>query len=186
MKVVAASSFFKSLADIDSLKSKWYSFIGWFKNHFNKGNRHLRKVCRNGRPWDIDFLYDLEKAKIQEMIAYHKKYKRYIGVEDDIKWMELSIKLIDIFTEQEDLFHYTGEMKFIPIEGTDTYSMDNSDLKYHCDVNVNTRNVSRFVPGGKDCPYIEHWKMHPHELYILKAKHLYHKIREEKDDAWWD
>ena len=43
-----------------------------------------------------------------------------------------------------------------------------------------------FVPGGKDNPHIEHWKEHAHEIYIAKAKHLYHKIREQYDGRWWD
>ena len=186
MKVEAAPSFFGSLKNLNSLKSKWYSFLAWFKYHFNKHNFNLMKVCWKGRPWDCGFLYELEQAKLQEMIAYHKKHKRYVGVENDIKWMELCVNLIDIFTEKRDLFHYTGKMKFIPIEDSDSVELDGSNLKYHCDVKVNTRNAARFVPGGESNPYLEHWKEHPHEIYIKKAKYLYHKIRYEKDDAWWD
>ena len=120
------------------------------------------------------------------MIAYHKKSDRYVGVEQDIKWMELCVKLIDIFTEKKDIFHYTGKIKFIPIEDSDCVELDGSGLEYHCDVYVNTKNAARFVPGGKNCPYLEYWKEHAHEIYIKKAKYLYHKIRYEKDDKWWD
>lgn len=60
------------------------------------------------------------------------------------------------------------------------------DFQYHCDVKVNVKNAHRFVPGGKDNPHIEHWKEHAHEIYIAKAKHLYHKIREQYDGRWWD
>ena len=185
MKVEASQTFFDSLKSINSLKSKWYSFREWFKYHFNKENNNLMKTAWKGRPWDCGFLYELEKAKLQEMIAYHEKHKRYVGVEDDIKWMELCIKLIDIFTEKELLFDYTGDIKWIPLEDGN-YEMDGSEMVYHCLVNVNVKNAERFIPLGKNNPQIDYWKTRPHEIYRLKAKSLYHKIRNEKDDAWWD
>ena len=143
------------------------------------------KTCWKGRPWDVGFLYELEKAKLQEMIAYHKKTLRYVGVEEDIKWMELCVKLIDIFEEKTPIFNYTGDLKFIPIKDSDCLEVDASDLKYHCNVYVNTKNASRFY-SKLDNNSDNYYKAFPHELYILKAKHLYHKIRYEKDVAWWD
>ena len=184
MKVEATNSFFESLKEIDSLKSKWYSFLSWFKYHFNKWNWRLMKTAFKGRPWDVGFLYELEKAKLEEMISYHEKHKRYVGVEKDIRDMKICVSLIDIFTEKKDLFHYDGKIEFKPIEGSDNVELDGSNLVYHCDVYVNTKNIMRFVE--KDCPYIEYWKKHPHDLYIKKAKYLYHKIRYERDNAWWD
>lgn len=185
MKVEAAPSFFESLKNIDSWKSKWYSLKGWFKYHFNKENNNLMKTAWKGRPWDISFMYELEKAKIEEMIAYHTKADRYVGVEEDIKWMKLCVKLIDIFTEKDSLFSYTGDVKWNKLEDGN-YEMDGSQLVYHCHVNVNTKNAGRFIPFGYNNPKIEYWKSHPHEIYILKAKALYHKIRNEKDGSWWD
>ena len=187
MKVEATSSFFESIKDIGSWKNKWYSLIEFLKCHFNKGNFQLMKACWKGRPWDSVYLYELEQAKIKEMIAYHKKHKRYVGVEKDIRWMELCVELIDIFTEKKVLFHYTGKINFVPIEGSDNYELKHSyDFQYHCDVKVNVKNAHRFMPGGKDNPYIEQWKERAHEVYIKKAKHLYHEIRERYDGKWWD
>ena len=187
MKIVITPNFFESIKDIGSWKNKWYSLLGWFKYHFNKENFQLMKVCWKGRPWDSGYLYELEQAKIKEMIAYHTKHKRYVGVEEDIKWMELCVELIDIFTEKKDLFHYTGKVDFVPIEGSDNYELKHGDdFQYHCDVKVNVKNAHRFVPGGKDNPHIEYWEKHAHEIYIAKAKHLYHKIREQYDGRWWD
>ena len=89
MKVQVSSSFFKSLKNLNSLKNKWYSVRGWFIYHFNKSNNNLMKVAWKGRPWDIGFLYELEKAKLEEMIAYHEKEQRYVGVENDIRDMKI-------------------------------------------------------------------------------------------------
>ena len=186
MKVEAAPSFFKSLKSINSFKSKWYSFIGWFKYHFNKENWNLMKEVWKGRPRDCDYLYYLEKVKIEEMIAYHTKANRYVVVEEDIKWMKLAVKLIDIITGETSLFGYTGDVKWNKLEDGN-YEMDNSDLVYHCYVNVNTKNGYRFIPQGKTNPHLDYWITNgKHEIYRLKAKALYHKIRNEKDEAWWD
>lgn len=186
MKITLAPSFFKSLRNLGSLKSKWYSLRGWFKYHFNKENRHLMRTAWKGRPWDYSFLYDLEKAKLQEMIAYHEKHKRYVGVENDIKWMKLCVNLIDIFTDRKELSHFTGDLKFKPVPGSSDKELDGSDLVYHCDVRVNTKNAHRFVPHGNKNPMMAYWKEHADEIYKKKAKYLYHKIRNEKDESWWD
>lgn len=186
MKVQFAPSFFESLKNLNSIKSKWYCIRGWFKYHFNKDNWNLMKVCFKGRPWDDGFLYELEQAKIKEMMNYHIKHQRFVGWENVVRDMKICINLIDIFTEKKELFNYTGSLKFIPVKDSPYKEVDASSLKYHCNVYVNTKNIERFIPKGKDNPHIDYWKEHPHELYILKAKHLYHKIREEKDGAWWD
>lgn len=185
MKVVAAKSFFKSLKSINSLESKWYSFLGWFKYHFNKDNFNLMKVCWKGRAWDYAFLYKLEQAKIKEMVNYHKKHQRFVGVEQVIRNMEICIKLIDIFLEEDKLFHYTGDIKFEPLEDGN-YEFKNNDLKYHCDVKVNLRNIKRFITDDSFEYFKKFYKEYPHEFFILKAKALYHKIRFENDGTWWD
>ena len=60
------------------------------------------------------------------------------------------------------------------------------DFQYYCDVRVNTRNADRFLNPNLTEEQKEYWLEHPHEIYILKAKYLYHKIRNERDGEWWD
>ena len=60
--------------------------------------------------------------------------------------------------------------------------IESGDLQYHCDVYVNTRNIGRFLDGKR----LEWCLRHPHELYMIKARKLYFKIREERDPEWWD
>jgi len=187
MKVTAAPSFFDSIKNLDSLKNKWYSFCSWVKFHTKKDFWRIIITAFKGYPWQECFLYELERVKIIEMANYLEKNDRFVGVEDVVKDMRLCVKLIDIFNGDETkLFHYTGKMNFNPIEGSDNVEVDTSGLEYHCDVKVNTRNAGRFIPLGKNNPSIDYWKEHAHEIYILKAKALYHKIRNEKDAAWWD
>lgn len=182
MKVEIAPSFFESIKNIGSLKNKYYEIRAWIRYHFNKDFWLIVKTAFKGYPWQETFLYELERAKIQEMINYHKKYKRFVGVEYVIRDMELAVKMLDIMLDETEFFHYDGDMDFVKNEDG-TYSIENNSTKYVCDVKVNTRNVDRF----SDNVYLTRYMIeHPHELYILKAKHLYHKIRFEKDDTWWD
>lgn len=185
MKVVANRSFFESLKRLNSLKNKWHSFLGWFKYHFKKDNFNLMKVCWKGRPWDYGYLYDLEQAKIKEMVNYHERQKRFVGVEQVIRDMKLCINLIDIFSEKRQIFHFTGKLKFDVIDD-DNCEIKRGNLEYHCDVNVNLKNIKRFVNKENLEFFEKYYKYYPHEFYILKARHLYHKIRLERDDTWWD
>ena len=183
MKVEAKPSFFKSLRNIGSIKYKFHSIRAWFRYHFKKDFLHLFKVVLKSYPWDYGYLYDIEQAKILEMMNYHKKHQRFVGWEQVVRNMQICYNLIDIFTEKKPLFHYTGGLNFIPIEGSDNVEVKSDNLVYHCLVNVNTKNVDRFISHPEE----KKWLLkHPHELYIKKAKYLYHKIRLENDGKWWD
>ena len=188
MKVVANKSFFDSLKRIGSFGSKVHEFRSWCRYHlFNKDFHKLHKTVMKSYPWDFSYLYELERAKIEEMCKYHEKHQRFQNWEYVVRDMKICMKLLDIITGKVDLFHFDGDLIFKPIEGTDDCELSHTDdFKYVCHVNVNTRNIDRFIPGGKNCPYREYWKEKPHELYVEKARALYHKIRLEKDNEWWD
>ena len=184
MKVNAAPSFFESLKRIGSFKDKWLTFKGWIKYHlFNKNFYALLKEVYKTYPWDESFLYDLEKAKIEEMRKYHIKSDRFVGVEYVIRDMKICENLIDIFNGKKNLFHYDGNLTFNKLEDGNYEMGHTSDFKYNCDVKVNTKNLKRFVHDEK---LYKFYLDSPHELYMLKAKYLYHKIRYENDGNWWD
>lgn len=174
------------------IKRAYYRVRSWFRYTFNKEHLMLVKEAINGRPWDQSFLFDLEYKKIKEMMEYHKKVRRFNGVENVIRDMGVCLSLIEIFTGKRQLFHYTGKLMFVPAdekynEGTNEEGLmeikESPDFKYHCDVKVNLKNISRFVSNEK----IQKWYIKsPHELYELKARYLYHKIRYYREEEWWD
>lgn len=183
MKVEVAQSFFNSLKQIDSISSKYYEIRAWFKFHFSKDFRKILKTALHGYPWQESFLYELEKVKIQEMINYHKKVKRFVGWEYVVRDMELCVKLIDMMLDDTPYFHFNGNLVFKKTEDCETYSVGKTeDFKYVCDVKVNTRNIDRFCAEKEKDSFLKF----PHELYLRKIKHLYHKIRYERDCEWWD
>lgn len=182
MKVEASKSFFDSIKDIDSWKSKYRSFKTWIKYHTTKEFKNLLKVVLKSYPWDYAYLYEIEQAKIAEMVEYHRKNQRFVGWEEVVRDMEICYKLIDIFLGKKDMFHYDGDLTYTKLENGNYEVGHTSDFKYQCDVKVNTKNADRFVNAENKKWYIEH----PHELYMEKAKRLYHKIRFERDESWWD
>lgn len=187
MKSIITNSFLKSLKNIDSFKSKYYAVRVWFKYHFTKNNFNIIKTVLKGYPWDYGYLYDLERVKIKEMADYIEKRQIFVGWEQVVRDMRICINLIDIFTEKRDLFHYDGKVKYIPVKESgnteEVYEVDASDLKYYTKVYVNTNNMDRFITHPEEKKWL---LQHPHELYIKKAKYLYHKIRLENDGKWWD
>ena len=167
MKIVAAQSFFKSLNRYFGIRRKIDEFRGWFRYHFTKGYWKLFKTVLQSYPFDHSYLLELEKVKIIEMADYIEKAARYEGYEKDVKYMRIAAKLIDIITQQVDLFHYDGELKFIPLEDGN-YEINSDDLKYVCHVNVNIRNINRFFDEKES---IEYYKERKHEVYIRKARY---------------
>ena len=180
------------LANLKTLfhKDNWFlnayhSIRSWFKFTFNKNHIRLMKEAYRGRPWDFGYLWDLEYAKIKEMADYLEKSNRFVGVEYVVRDMRICLSLIEIFSDKRDLFHFDG--KLLNDEkcnrGVTVKAVGIPDFEYKCHVNVNLKNISRFV-DDKDA---QKWYInYPHEFYELKARYLYHKIRREREMKWWD
>ena len=147
----------------------WYKDLrGFIYYNFNRYHLRLVKEAWLSYPFEYDFMYDIQKVKLEEMVAYFKK-TCYVGM-NTIRQIELCIRLLDII-RQEDI-----ETK----------------------VYVNSKNWKRFRPEWsddnlyKDTPEeCEEWRQHmfktfPGELRCTKAKKLYYKILETHADTWWD
>lgn len=87
--------------------------------------------------------------------------------------------------EDGDYFHFDGDLTFTPLNDKEgNYKVGHTpDFKYVCDVKVNTKNIDRFEPRKE---YQKALLDYPHELYMLKARYLYHKIRYEHELEWAD
>lgn len=183
MKVEIGLNFFKSLKDCFGIKGKFNELKMWFHYHFRKDFWKIIKTAFSGYPYDHSYILQLEKAKIIEVSNYIESAARYQGYEKDVKWMRIAVKLLDILIDDGmSLFHYNGKLEYIPLEN-DMYEVNSDNLNYVCDVYVNTRNINRFF---KQYEPIDYYKKREHELYLRKARYLYHKIRLYYEEQWWD
>lgn len=173
-----------------------FNFIKRLKR-YRLNKEHLKLVWEawKGYPFDHGYLLNLEELKLKEMLVYHK-YRSVVPLCDEqreeiIRSLELACKLIHILNNETDLFHFesnksTEEMfvkSDIKIDGEECYEMNPKyKQQYFCDVNVNLKNVHRFCTKEQ----IPYYTRMPHEVYLLKVKHLYHLIRERYDELWWD
>ena len=67
MKVTAAPSFFKSLREIGTLRSKFKEVVYWIKMHTKKRFLRVLKTALSGYPFDSGYLLELEQAKLNEI-----------------------------------------------------------------------------------------------------------------------
>lgn len=147
---------------------------------FNKVKYKTVDEAINGYSFDFGYLYNLELAKLKEMVDYFTKYGISADNDKYIRQMKLAIKLLTI-VNNEGGFHYEwltdGKGNIVDGNFSDTHV-------YVCDVKVNTKNADRFVRNEKEKDF--YINRYPHELYLLKAKYLYHKLRNDFEQTWWD
>ena len=126
-----------------------------------KSQKRLVKAAIRGGDFDCGYLLELEKIKLQNM--YDHFYESRIT--DDWQRMcsqiKICINLLDII-------------------------MNDNYKKY---VNLNNyqrfKKYSSFVDPSK-VDFLGFYKKFPSDLAILKAEHLYYKIRNYYTKTWWD
>lgn len=161
------------------IKRKYCDIKCWCRYNLNKHHWKVIKSAIKGYPFDFCYMWDLEKAKLEEMLNYFK-HGNIILPEDYeiiIRDIKLAIKLLDIIREEELTFSYEFNS-----------SDDNKEVcgfDYECLVNVNTNNAYRFMNTHTNELEYAINRM-PHLVYIAKAKHLYYKLMEYKIEHWWD
>ena len=147
---------------------------------FNKVKYKTVDEAINGYGFDYGYLYNLELAKLNEMVGYFTKYGISADNDKYIRQMKLAIKLLEIVIE-EDGYYFEWPSN---VEPNSIESLKKELAKYVCTVKVNTKNADRFVNNDMEKDF--YVNRYPHELYLLKAKHLYHKLRNDFEQTWWD
>lgn len=167
-----------------------YIFIdirAWFRYCFTKTHYKLIKEAWCAYPYDWCYMYRVERAQLVDMLEYFKKAK--ITTEETyaemIKWLNILIKLNDIILEENgvDLFHYDGHLITEELPTGKQHIVKNDGLIYHSHVHTNLKNANRFCKNECELNFVLE---HSHELYQLKAKYLYHKIKETYLEIMWD
>lgn len=181
MEIKIAKSFWESINGLNGPGHYYRVVKGWIISHlFRKESWGILKQWFRGYAFDADYLYELEQAKLKEMIAFNKRVQGHQGWEHDVRNMEICVSLLDILLEKRRLFHFTGNPEFSEPDENGTVQWLPGTLVHHCDVYVNKRNATRFLEPEQ----VEKW--YDEDIYREKAKALYFKIRYEHTDEWWD
>jgi glutaredoxin-related protein len=148
------------------LKHIWYRIQFWIEQHLSYHHIKVVKTAYNGKAYDFAHLLKLEQAKLKEMKSYFEtKFSRTtFDHENDIKWIGICIKLLDIMI--------------------DTTPYDIEDIPY-----VNIKNMKRFyrLHDGITWEQVEDFcKNWPNDLRYIKATDLYYAIRKEYTNNWWN
>lgn len=136
----------------------------------NSSKYELVNEAINGNSFDFAYLYYIEKQKLIEMREYFKNHGISTRNDEIIKQIDFAIKLLNIIID-ENVYHFE-------------YYTDNESKKYVCDVKVNLKNIDRFTNNNFEKDIIKN--KFPHELYRMKARNLYHKLRYYYEENWWD
>lgn len=134
-----------------------YNIKYFFTNLFYWG-----EILWNDRNWDYVYLLEIEKHKLNSLIKGIKH------APENIKWIKVSIKLIDIILEKDSCLEYLQTI--------------NNQPKWKLIKYVNIKNSNRFLSISIENKSIVYKNM----LRQYKAMYLYNKIRYNYMWEWWD
>ena len=145
------------------MKTIWYRIVQWCQENFTRARYEVIAEAITSPPFDWSYLLRLERAKLREMKKYFELTNGTFDHTNDIRWISICIKLLDIIIDEPE------------------------DQRY-----VNTRNMWRFIrptdyAKGVEKEDVEHYyKSYPQDLRWVKAEHLYYEIRKQYTCRWWD
>lgn len=143
------------------IKDAYYLITNYFRNAWR-----YKMLLANDYDFDYCFLLYFERQKLINMRDFltDKSICWAEHSNSDIRWIDISIKLITIITQEDNLI-----------------SVDCRTISKY----VNKRNYFRFTPQLKD--YIDRdFCLALNELRIKKALHLYNNIRTNYLMNWYD
>ena len=185
--------------------NEWYwKLYRWFRWDAKHAHRDIAQGFRNlwkwlpliwkDRDWDDHFIFEVLKFKIKNTADYTEKKQRFVGWENEVRYMRICEKLMGRIqneyyqTEYQD--YYDFDMSTVPTE----------DGLYEVVFDVKRDDTAEFVKkyphalrrAKKDPRYENFFKdkktgglavgMIRHE----KARKLLFKILEQRIERWWD
>jgi hypothetical protein len=181
---------------------KVYRWIKWDLKHFprdvKKGFINLYKwfpIVWKDRDWDDHFIFEALKFKLKNTANYFEEKQRFVGWEDEVKYIRICEKLITRIQDDYYQMEYTDyvelEFDFIPISNTDKFEYkrtvtENNIDKYFA---LYPKTKKKTLSSDKYKSYVSTDTGLALAMGIerhLKARKLLFKIMEEKIEGWWD
>ena len=141
----------------------------------NKRSRKLIYDAATGFDFDYSYLLALELDKLRNMRDFIAAKGMSIHHRYTAQTIDRAIRVLEAYLNK-DTFTYHCKTD---IDGNAYWG----EGEYKCLVNVNLKNIHRFIKHPDAVKYAED---QPHELYHVKALSLYHKLREHYMATWWD
>lgn len=156
----------------------------------SKINRWIRFLKKDG-DWDCGYLIEMERMKLAQMEAHFRDIDTFVGVESVRRDLRLSLRLLDIILETDDLQIELSPMKMTAFRenGKRMYRMEGGgEVLSYRKIYVNTRNASRFVSyEPEQGSHSESLRLiYREDLRKTKAWFLYNKIRAYRMFTWWE
>jgi hypothetical protein len=181
---------------------KVYRWIKWDLKHFprdvKKGFINLYKwfpIVWKDRDWDDHFIFEALKFKLKNTANYFEEKQRFVGWEDEVKYIRICEKLItriqDDYYQMEYTDYVNMEFDLIPISNTDRFEYkstvtENNLNKYFA---LYPKTKKKTLSSDKYKAYVSTDTGLALAMGIerhLKARKLLFKIMEEKIEGWWD
>lgn len=193
-------------------KKWWIHIKGWWKYdimpfpfEITQGFKNLKywlPIIWRDRDWDYDYVYNILKHKLKSKSKFFKNHSFYVGAENDAKWMDVCIRLINkIQTEyyqSEYMDYMEDKFWFDDTETPEGYSElkskiteDNLDeyfKKYPLIYKKALNGEGRFaiIRTGEEKNDRQKIAICISYINYDRAKRLLFKILEEKLETWWD
>ena len=145
--------------------------------------KFIYKILKFGLPdYDHHYLYQVEKAKLEQMLDHHQNLDLGEGIEfgntqSNIRDLKICIKLLDLIILDDDV-------DLVPVKSKRYYDIV-------CNKTVNVQNAGRFHRPWKE--YLNEEDIEPSlkesikgSLYREKCIRLYNLIRAYRAQNWWD
>lgn len=178
---------------------KVYRWFVWDAKHLHtdiiQGSKNLYKwlpIVWKDRDWDHHFLLEMMESKLENMIKAFQNNQKFVGWEDDVRYMQICKKLVERIQSgyyQNEYFDYV-DLDFEIINAGSTFKLEETiqrdDLAEYLNKYPNTYKLVKSSPKykgyQKDTGLALAVGMERH----LKARKLLFKILEEKIEGWWN
>jgi hypothetical protein len=180
---------------------KMWRWLVWDAKHLHRdiaqGFRNLWKwfpIIWKDRDWDDHFIFEVLKFKIKNTAKFTEKKQRFIGWENEVRYMRICETLIDRIQNeyyQSEYFDYHDfDVNFVPTKN-DMYKAV-FDVKRD-DTDQYVKKYPHALRRAKKDPRFKSYFEGDRNGYLAvgiirqeKAKKLLFKILEQRIEHWWD
>jgi len=178
---------------------KLYRWFKWEAKHFHRdiaqGFRNLWKwfpIIWKDRNWDDYFIFEVLKFKLKNTADYFEETQRFVGWEDEVKYIRICEKLIkriqDDYYQMEYLDDkYLIEKMKIEEDGRLKFDTIKDNLEEY--INQYSRTKEKVLSSDKYKTYLQTNRGIALAVGIerhLKARKLLFKILEQRIEGFWD